>query len=323
LTIRLMICISALPVPTVQDALPDTADYFARFEYCLPIAESSMQGVYDQLRELVQPLEQPNDPIRGVLRHLTWVQLREEQDAWKKLEELWGSRLSHLEDLLESCSSTSSTESIATVSLCCLSSQLMMGFTVLYPLLGASLHRLGLNRHGSARERLPSRVVTTLDLIRRFMVQYLSRTLSFLKAHCNSDFVITLLTFCICVGNTMYSMSCMTYMKVFQLLGIRVEAGLIYKSSYIDTHCRQRPSCRALRGRSRPTSDAYWVVVERRPSRVAPGKETAGVLVHWGRACENERVSHGKHKIEHQEHPPRAGIHPARICRDCRQRCSE
>jgi hypothetical protein len=50
-TIRLTICISALP---------DTADYFERFERCLLINESSMQRAYDQLRGLVQPLEHPS-----------------------------------------------------------------------------------------------------------------------------------------------------------------------------------------------------------------------------------------------------------------------
>ncbi|KAH9979294.1 hypothetical protein BGW80DRAFT_1454976 [Lactifluus volemus] len=42
-------------MPTVQYALPHTADLFARFECYLPIANSSMQRVYGQLRELVQP----------------------------------------------------------------------------------------------------------------------------------------------------------------------------------------------------------------------------------------------------------------------------
>jgi hypothetical protein len=47
--------IPALPVPTVQYALPHTTDLFTRFECYLPIANSSMQRVYGQLRELVQP----------------------------------------------------------------------------------------------------------------------------------------------------------------------------------------------------------------------------------------------------------------------------
>jgi hypothetical protein len=85
--------IPALPVPTVQYALPHTADLFARFECYLPIVDSSMQRVYGQLRELVQPLEQPNDPNRGVLRHLTRVQLREEQHAWRMLQEQWANQL--------------------------------------------------------------------------------------------------------------------------------------------------------------------------------------------------------------------------------------
>ncbi|KAH9971845.1 hypothetical protein BGW80DRAFT_1318753 [Lactifluus volemus] len=80
-------------MPTVQYALPHTADLFARFECYLPIADSSMQRVYGQLRELVQPLEQPNDPNRGVLRHLTRVQLREEQHAWRMLQEQWANQL--------------------------------------------------------------------------------------------------------------------------------------------------------------------------------------------------------------------------------------
>jgi hypothetical protein len=89
------LCISALPVPTVQLALPHTADYFMSFQRCLPVAESSMQRVYGQLRGLVQPLEQPNDPNRGVLRHLTRVQLREEQHALRRIEEQWANQLQH------------------------------------------------------------------------------------------------------------------------------------------------------------------------------------------------------------------------------------
>jgi hypothetical protein len=100
-TIRVTICISAMPVPTVQHALPGTADYlFVRFERCLRIEVSSVQHVEDQLHELVLSLEHPNDPNQGVLRHLSWVRLREEEHAWKRLEEQWANQLYRLCNVL-------------------------------------------------------------------------------------------------------------------------------------------------------------------------------------------------------------------------------
>jgi hypothetical protein len=92
LTVCLTIYISALPVPSVKNALPNAADYLALFEYYLPRANTSMQHVYGQLSGLEQPLEQPNDPNRGVLRHLTRVQLREELHVSRRLEEQWAKR---------------------------------------------------------------------------------------------------------------------------------------------------------------------------------------------------------------------------------------
>ena len=56
-SLLLTIClISALPVPTVQYALPHTAEDFVCFKRYLPIADSLMWHVYGQLRGLIQPI---------------------------------------------------------------------------------------------------------------------------------------------------------------------------------------------------------------------------------------------------------------------------
>ncbi|KAI0294065.1 hypothetical protein B0F90DRAFT_1342791 [Multifurca ochricompacta] len=57
---------SASTMSVIQGALPYPADHFVRFELCLPNADASMQRMYRTLRGLVQPLEQPDDPKRGV-----------------------------------------------------------------------------------------------------------------------------------------------------------------------------------------------------------------------------------------------------------------
>jgi hypothetical protein len=92
LTIHLTTIFSALPVPTIH-ALPHTAQHFADFERCLPIADASMQRTYVKLRGLVQPLDQPNDPNRGVLRNMTLRQLKEEHDAQRHLGGQWANQL--------------------------------------------------------------------------------------------------------------------------------------------------------------------------------------------------------------------------------------
>jgi hypothetical protein len=79
-------------VPTIH-ALPDTAKHFADFERCFLTADASMQRTYVKLRGLVQPLDQPNDPNRGVLRHMTLEQLREEHDAQRHLGGQWANQL--------------------------------------------------------------------------------------------------------------------------------------------------------------------------------------------------------------------------------------
>ncbi len=87
--------VSALPplVPAVQSSLPRPADHFVRFERCLPMADRSTQNLYQSLHGLVLPLERPEDPKQGVLRPLTRVQLREEQQIWRGLEEQWANQL--------------------------------------------------------------------------------------------------------------------------------------------------------------------------------------------------------------------------------------
>ena len=72
--------------------LPEVAETFGRFERYLPIADRSMQHLYSLLHGLVLPLERPEDPQKGVLRPLTRVQLREEQQTWRGLEEEWANQ---------------------------------------------------------------------------------------------------------------------------------------------------------------------------------------------------------------------------------------
>ena len=83
------------PVSAVQSSLPHPADHFVRFERYLPLADRSMQNLYQSLHGLVLPLEQPEDPRQGVLRPLTRVQLREEQQIWRGLEEQWANQIHH------------------------------------------------------------------------------------------------------------------------------------------------------------------------------------------------------------------------------------
>ncbi|KAH9058079.1 hypothetical protein EDB87DRAFT_1685725 [Lactarius vividus] len=80
-------------MPAVQGSLPRPADHFVRFERCLPMADKSTQNLYQSLHGLVLPLERPEDPKQGVLRPLTRVQLREEQQIWRGLEEQWANQL--------------------------------------------------------------------------------------------------------------------------------------------------------------------------------------------------------------------------------------
>ena len=80
-------------VPVVQNSLPRPADHFFRFEQCLPRADRSTQNLYQSLHGLVLPLERPEDPRQGVMRPLTRVQLREEQQIWRGLEEQWANQI--------------------------------------------------------------------------------------------------------------------------------------------------------------------------------------------------------------------------------------
>jgi hypothetical protein len=84
---------SSLPVHAVLRALPQLKGHFARFEHCLPIADASMQGMYNTLRGLVQPLEQPNNPPQGVFRTMRPEQLRNAQHNWRDLEKQWAAQL--------------------------------------------------------------------------------------------------------------------------------------------------------------------------------------------------------------------------------------
>ncbi|KAF8264562.1 hypothetical protein EI94DRAFT_1738162 [Lactarius quietus] len=78
----------------VLSSLPWLADHYVRFERCLPITDRSTQHLYQLLHGLVLPLERPEDPKQGVLRPLTRVQLREEQQTWRGLEEQWANQTS-------------------------------------------------------------------------------------------------------------------------------------------------------------------------------------------------------------------------------------
>lgn len=72
--------------------LPRLAENYVRFEQYLPIAERSTQHLYQLLHGLVLPLERPEDPQQGVLRPMTRVQLREEQQTWRGIEEQWANQ---------------------------------------------------------------------------------------------------------------------------------------------------------------------------------------------------------------------------------------
>ena len=73
--------------------LPALQGNFTLFDRYLPIADASIQRMYSALRGLVQPLQQPDDPHKGVFRMMKPVQLREEQRSWRSLEEQWEAQL--------------------------------------------------------------------------------------------------------------------------------------------------------------------------------------------------------------------------------------
>jgi hypothetical protein len=77
----------------VLSALPRLGGDFERFNRSLPTADSSMQRMYGTLQGLVQPLDQPDDPHQGVFRTMKPVQLREEQQHWRGLEEQWAAQM--------------------------------------------------------------------------------------------------------------------------------------------------------------------------------------------------------------------------------------
>lgn len=73
--------------------MPRLGGDFERFNRSFPAADPSMQRMYRTLQGLVQPLDQPDDPNQGVFRTMKPVQLREEQQHWRGLEEQWAAQM--------------------------------------------------------------------------------------------------------------------------------------------------------------------------------------------------------------------------------------
>ena len=84
---------SSLPADAMPRALPHLEGHFASFEHRFAIAHASMQGMYSKLRGLVQPLEQPENPPRGIFRTMGFDQLRDAQLNWRELKEQWAAQL--------------------------------------------------------------------------------------------------------------------------------------------------------------------------------------------------------------------------------------
>jgi hypothetical protein len=96
-TPHVIVCYSAdasIPERDVLKYLPQLAENYVRFEQYLPTADRSTQHLYQLLHGLVLPLERPEDPQQGVLRPMTRVQLREEQQTWRGIEEQWANQTS-------------------------------------------------------------------------------------------------------------------------------------------------------------------------------------------------------------------------------------